>query len=323
MSRASWRRQPAPGYAGVPEGHFRAGLFPASGSLLLLPERQGMWAPRTVETVRRPEAPERARAAEVSRKTRGSGLLGFPRPPAPLPGLVCRGGGVPHTEGHQGPHPLCPAGPPRLPSEGWGRSRARGGWCGLWQPLPQPKLCPHGECPHRPFPPAVPFCPHWLRVAAPAAEARLAPGPPPGTAAPAHAGRSEGLQAFFGPVCAGALEPTGGGLSAWPNSRARGPYFRPGIGFPLLFPKRKGMWTPCLLAPAVYSETPKRAARARRRGQLGPPGLLSAHELTGFSPGGFKVPSITRSLNPRSGEGLGIDPSQEYLLLVSGLWVPS
>ena len=45
---------------GVPKGHFRAGLFPASGSLFLFPKRQGMWAPATVETSRRPEALERA-----------------------------------------------------------------------------------------------------------------------------------------------------------------------------------------------------------------------------------------------------------------------
>lgn len=209
-----------------------------------------MRAPRTVETVRRPEAPERAGAAEATRKTRGSGLLGFPQGPPARAGVQGRGCAA-HGRA-PGPHPLCPAGTTRPPSEHRGRSQARGRWWGSGAPSPAHGLPPPGDVltePSRQLSPSVP-------TGGPAAEAHPAPGPPPGTTA-----RSEGLWAFSGPVCAGVLEPTRG-LAAWPSSQAGGPYFRPSVGFPLLFPKRKGMWTLCWLAPAVYSKTPKRALRA-------------------------------------------------------------
>ena len=99
-------------------------------------------------------------------------------------------------------------------------------------------------------------------MAAPAAAAGLAP-----------ARRQAPLLLAQGPR---ALEPPRGGLSSWLSSRTRGPrashYFRPAVGPPHLSPKGKEMWTPCLLAPAVCSETPKKAVGPGRRGQLGPPG---------------------------------------------------
>ena len=221
------------------------------------------------------------------------------------------------NQGAQASPPHTPPTEPGPPSS-YLMAGARGGAGEVWapaslslaalHPLPHAKSCPQQGTASRSLPASCPL-PSPPPSGSPSCCSPPGPGPLPGPAAsppPAQAG----CGAFFGPVHRRAPKPTEGRpISAGTQATDSG-YFRP-VWVSVLCPKRKRMWTPARQAPAGRPETPKRAARARRRGHLGPSPFRSrSPRLHSWR---FQGPVATTSPNlPCSGRAWSVGPSQGH-----------
>lgn len=301
---ASWWGQPGRGCTVVPKGHFGAGLFPASGSLLLFPKRQGMWAPWTVEAVRCPEASERARAAEATGKNKRQ----QPSRVSPeAPQGRCAGEGCATHRWVPGPTPLCPGGPAGFHL----RAGAEAGpvrvvWA-LAAPSPAQALSPDVLTdPSRQLSPSIPTGFEWQPQL-------LRPVWPPARCQAPRFPLTQGAQRGGRPFLGLSVQGTGAhprrpiSVAVLADKRS---LFQAWCWLSSPLPKEEGNadtlpgWhRPCTLRP--------------QKGQRGPGGEVSSGHLASFllmssraQPRWCQGPQHPHVPKPKFREGLGADPSQ-------------